>query len=345
MGSLYKYDMKLKQEDLNRALEEHKRVVEIYKETYSAKATGGKRDWRTYEQKLVLRIKTASRELEPILEEAYSMIEVSKAGRGRPHKVPLTKRVMILLLKDIFQLSNRRMANFLAFFTALTGIDLSYKSVERVYSDELARLVIHNMYAILLRRKGVEAVDTSGDGTGYALTVTKHYRNEREKELGGKTGRVEAKAKRKPFAYAFALMDLGTWMYIGYGASMKSEKEAFRRAVAMAKDVGVSVKTARLDKYYSCKSIITEFDPGTRVYILPKKNATVNGRLAWKQALKSYVDEPFAHLREYFKRNNSESGFSADKRLCGWKVWQKREERIGTSLLCKGLWHNIMLLG
>lgn len=342
MDGLYKYDMKLRQEDLDRALEEHKRVVEIYKEKYPAER---KRDWRTYEQRLVLRIKTASRELEPILEEAYAMVEVSKSGRGRPHKVPLTKRVMILLLKDVFQLSNRRMANFLAFFTALTGIDLSYKSVERVYSDELARLVIHNMYVILLRRKGIKAADTSGDGTGYALTVTKHYRSEREKELKKSKASAEAKAKRKQFAYAFALMDLGTWMYIGYGTSMKSEKEAFRKAVAMAKDIGVSVRTARLDKYYSCKSITLEFDPGTRVYILPKKNAKVNGRLAWKQVLRSYVDEPYSHLREYFKRNNSESGFSADKRLCGWKVWQKREERIGTSLMCKGLWHNLMQLG
>ena len=336
--------MKLRQEDLDKALEKHKQVVEIYKEKYSAET---KRDWRTYEQRLALRIRMASKELEPVLAEAYAMIEVSKTSRGRPPKVQLTKKVMLLLLKDIFQLSNRKMANLLAFFTALTDVELSYKSVERVYSDGLARLVIHNMYVILAKRKGITNADASGDGTGYALTVTKHYRSERAKELGkpGKARRAEAKTARKPFAYAFALMDLGTWMYIGYGTSMKSEKEAFRKAVSMAKDIGISVKAARLDKYYSCKSITLEFEPGTRVYILPKKNATVNGRLAWKQVLRSYVDEPYSHLREYFKRNNSESGFSADKRLCGWRVCQRLEDRISTSLMCKGLWHNLMLIG
>jgi hypothetical protein len=51
--------MKLRQKDLDKALEEHKSIVEIYKEKYSAEAEKGKRDWRTYEQRLALRIKTA----------------------------------------------------------------------------------------------------------------------------------------------------------------------------------------------------------------------------------------------------------------------------------------------
>lgn len=78
-----------------------------------------------------MRIKTASKELEPIIEEAYSMINM-KTSRGRPETVPITKKVLILLLKDIFQLSNRKMANLLAMFTALTGIDISYKKMELV---------------------------------------------------------------------------------------------------------------------------------------------------------------------------------------------------------------------
>ncbi len=39
-----------------------------------------------------------------------------------------------------------------------------------------------------------------------------------------------------------------------------------------------------------------------------------------------------------------ESGFSVDKRTSGWKVWQKLPERIETVIMCKGLWHNLMLL-
>ena len=125
--------MELTQNHLDNALKEHKNIVEIYKEKYT---TENKRDWRTYEQRLAMRIKTASKELETIVEEAYSRINVSKPGKGRPLKIPVTNKVTILLLKDIFQLSNRKMANFLTFFTILTDIDISYKTVERTYSDE-----------------------------------------------------------------------------------------------------------------------------------------------------------------------------------------------------------------
>ena len=183
--------MRLTQNHLHKALQEHERIVKLYKKKYSS---ANKRDWRTYEQRLALRIEKAAEELEPIIEEAYSMIDISKPNKGRPQTVPITKKVMILLLKDIFQLSNRKMANMLALFSALTGIKLSYKSVERIYSDELARMIIHNMFILLVKKKGIKNVDVSGDGTGYSLTITKHYRNE--------------KSDRKCFAYVFALMDI-----------------------------------------------------------------------------------------------------------------------------------------
>lgn len=346
---------RLMQNHLFKALNQHTRMVELYKRKYSEdrKTRDGKRDWRTYEQRLALRIKMASNELEPIAKEAYSMIDTAKGTMGRPEKVPVYKKVMLLLLKDIFQLSNRKMANLLAMFTALTGIDISYKTVERIYSDELARMVINNMFMIMVKGKSIENADTSGDGTGYSLTVTRHYRNEREKELKSisKTeGHNSTKAngnngKKRLFVRSFALMDLDTRMYIGYGTSMKSEKEAFLKAKDMAERIGVSINSIRLDKYFSGQSITEVFDKSTTIYIIPKSNATIRGSPEWKRIVRSFVDDQLSHLKEYYKRNSSESGFSGDKRLCGWKIWQKRDDRIDTSLMCKGVWHNLMLLG
>lgn len=244
------------QKQLDKTLVELDHIINEYKQKYSVKP---ERDWRTYEQRLARRMKKAAEEIEPIIEEAYSTIGTTKPDeRGRPSKIPVTKRVLILLLKDIFQLSNRRMSNLLMFFTLLTGIDLSYKSIERAYSDELVKMTIHNMFAIMTKAKGIENADVSGDGTGYGLTVTKHYRNERQKELSGK------ECDRKAFVYAFALMDMDTRMYIGYGTSMRSEKEAFRAALGMAKGMGIDMRSARLDKYYSYRSIVNEFGDDTR---------------------------------------------------------------------------------
>src|SRR3989338_5967332 len=170
---------RLMQKHLDIALKKHKYIVEIYKSKYSEDK---KRDWRTYEQRLAMRIKEASREIEPVIEQAYSMIKISKPCGGRPKKIPITKLVLILLLKDIFQLSNRKMANLLAFFTALTGIDVGHKTVERIYSDELARATIHNTFLIMTKQKGIENSDASGDGTGYSLTV-KNITETKEKKI------------------------------------------------------------------------------------------------------------------------------------------------------------------
>ena len=40
-------------------------------------------------------------------------------------------------------------------------------------------------------------------------------------------------------------------------------------------------------------------------------------------------------------RKNSESQFSADKRTTGWRIQQRREDRIRTAAMCKGTWHNL----
>jgi transposase len=345
---------------LDVALKDHEQIVELYKEKYSEdrKTRDGKRDWRTYEQRIALRMKNASMELKPVVEEAYSMIDVQKSNRGQPEKASVTAKVLMLLIKDIFGISNRKMANMLSFFSVFTGIDISYKTVERAYSDELARMTIHNAFVILVRRKGIKHADVSGDGTGYSLTVTKHYRNEREKELKklaqkehdkknhNEVDNTDSKLKKKAraFVYAFALMDLDSHMYIGYGVGMNSEHEAYHKALGMANGMGIEIGSVRLDKLYSYQSITEDFGRETKIFVIPKKNATIRGPSSWKRIIRSFVTEPFGYLSEYYKRNNSESGFSVDKRVCGWKVWQKLPERIETAIMCKGLWHNLMLL-
>ena len=112
----------------------------------------------------------------------------------------------------------------------------------------------------------------------------------------------------------------------------------------MARSMGISANSIRLDKYYSNRTILKDF-PDAKIYIIPKKNATIRGPKEWKEILVRFIEDIFSYLSEDYQRNNSESGFSADKRMCGWKVWQKKEERIDTCLLCKGIWHNMMRIG
>ena len=98
---------------------------------------------------------------------------------GRPKKVDLEKRVMLFLFARLMDKSNRDVEELLELFEPLFWIKVSYKTIERLYSDEEVKLALHNLF-ILLLKEGVSG-DFSGDGSGYSLTITKHYRSNPKK--------------------------------------------------------------------------------------------------------------------------------------------------------------------
>lgn len=305
-----------------------------YKLTHPKK----KRDWRTYEQQLMYKIKEAVRNIEPFVEEAIATIKIGKGG-GREPELMLKQKVILLLIKEIFDRSNRNMASMMALFSLLSGIDVSYKTIERLYSDPEVDMTLHNLHVLILKKKGVNNVDASADGTGYSLTIKKNYATECAKRKD-KIKEHDVKIKKRQFVYSFKILDLATWLYVAYGTSFKSEKEACNKAKEMLNETGIKLISIRLDKYHSTQSSVDSFKE-TKVYIIPKKNASVKGSLKWKNTMKEYVRNTLAYLEEYYKRENSESGFSQDKRWFGWKVEQRREDRIDTAIACSNILHNL----
>jgi len=320
-------------------------LLKQYKESKNGEK---KRDWRTYEQRLMHRIKEGIKNLEPLIDEATKVVEVHR-GKGRKPDITLKQKVILILLKELFGKSNRMMASMLSVFSLLSNVDISYKTVERLYSDPEVEMAIHNLHILVLKKKkGVKLfdVDTCGDGTGYSLTVRKHYasetrkRKDKVKEAGGKKGNKSKKA----FVYSFKMLDIGTKMYIvAYGTSFRSEKQAFEKAMEMIKDRGINIESIRLDKYYSFPSYVDMFEDA-KVYVIPRKNATLRGSWKWKKTMMEFVHNTLPYLEQYYLRNNSESGFSVDKRWFGWGVEQRREDRINTAMACTDLWHNLFNL-
>lgn len=151
------------------------------------------------------------------------------------------EKALIILTKEIMKLGNRRMAYELPLF----GVDLtiSHKTVERLYSDPIVIMILNNLFIDTLKRKEVWKSEAVGDGTGYSLTETKHYRSIREK--------IGESVKKGQFVYSFALMDFSTRMYIGYAVSMKSEKDAYLKALEIIANVRIDLKSVRLDRYHS----------------------------------------------------------------------------------------------
>ncbi|MEK6869353.1 MAG: hypothetical protein AABX74_03940 [Nanoarchaeota archaeon] len=114
----------------------------------------------------------------------------------------------------------------------------------------------------------------------------------------------------------------------------------------MLEGLGVAIHSIRLDKYYQQGTVklLQEKFGNVKFYIIPKKNATIRGSLEWKNMLKRFIEDTKAFLKEYFQRNQSESGFAEDKKRTGWRMGQKRPDRIDTSNMLTGLWHNLYWL-
>jgi|SRR3989338_7991504 len=303
------------------------------------------RDWRTYEQEFARRARTCFNELEPLVEGAVSSINITTGeNRGNDPKLTIKQKVLLLLLKHFCGKSNRTMEWMIVLFLWLTDIDVSYKTIERLYSDEAVKLAIFNLHSLILKKKGIDKADCSGDGTGHAIYIAQHYATSVQKLKD----KVKENTGTLKFVYSFALMDIKQRIYIGYGTSFKSEKDAFQKALEMAKELGVKIESLRLDKYYSAEAYVNlcqEYLGKVKLFIIPKSNIAHLGVGEWCLTVYRFMEDTNAFLEEYFQRNQSESGISEDKKRTGWRFAQKREDRVATAYGLTVMWHNLFWLG
>jgi len=327
--------VKITAKDVRRRVKELPEIVEAYKKDHPKKA----RDYTEYEKSFKKRLKKSIRNLNKLIDESIMRISVYYRNKDR-HSLSLRKRMRLILVKELTEKGNRKTANILELFSMLCGTDISYKTVERLYDDEFLKLALFNLLVISLKKRDVKIIDVCGDATGYSLTITKHYSSYVQK--------LKDKAKdgdltKRAFVYNFALMDLKTKMYVCFGSSLKSEKEAFDKAMQMLRNIDVKIKSIRLDRYYSCAVYVNQFSD-SKVYIIPKKNVTLEQGSKWTETLGNFLCNTVEYLEEYFKRNNSESGWASDKKMFGWKISQKLSERMDMRLFVRMVWHNLILI-
>ena len=67
------------------------------------------------------RIKTAMKNLDPLIQEAVSSIKIIPRP-GHPHSLTLEQRVKLILVKQLVGESNRMFANMLAVFSMLVHV-------------------------------------------------------------------------------------------------------------------------------------------------------------------------------------------------------------------------------
>jgi transposase len=93
------------------------------------------------------------KELDPLVREAISGIQVH-IGPGHTYNFTLENRVKLLLIKQLVGESNRMSSGMPVIFSMLSDIDVSYKSVERLYSDMEVIIAIHYLHILLPKKKG-----------------------------------------------------------------------------------------------------------------------------------------------------------------------------------------------
>ena len=310
-------------------------IIKEYKELNPQK----KRDYGKYEIEFKRRLKTAIVNLDELIYESIKGFDYFSKNENK-HSLPLAKRMRLILVKELTEKGNRKIANLLDLFSIVGGTDISYKTVERLYSDDKIVLGLHNLFILILNKRGIKNIDACGDATGYSLIISKHYSSYAQK-LKDKV--KESKNTKKAFVFKFALMDLETKMYVCYGSSLKSEKEAFDKAMQMLSKIDVTINSIRLDRYYSFPCYVNQFK-NSKVFIIPRKNVELANRFKWHETLREFLLNTMEYLKEYFQRNNSEAGWASDKKMFGWKISQKLENRIDVSLFVRAVWHNLLLL-
>ncbi len=312
---------------------------------YNNSKEKSKRDFSKYESNYLKRLKQAIYFFQDLTKKAIKLTNFSHQNKmGRPEKLSLEQRVKILLIQRYMQKSNREMSETLMLFAYLEDIDISYKTIERLYDDNRIRIVLFNMNSLIYKELNLVKSKVSGDGTGFMLSIKEHYASIAQKLK--EKGKVNTK-RRKTF-YSFTLMDIEKRIYLAYGTSYKSEKEAYNKAIEMLKEINVSLESIRLDRYYSGKNLVKSLNKhfnGIKCYLIPKKRTIVRGCSAWLKMLNEFYTNTNNYFEEYFKRNQSESGFSEDKRRFGWRIPQKIESRIDIAYFSIFTWHNLLWVG
>jgi len=97
------------------------------------------------------------------MHQAAKQIQQQNKPFGRPPTTSPEQKALILLQKDLVQFSSRKMANLLPLFTNLNQVQTSYKTIQRAYSNPLVRLIIHNLFILLVKEKKIKHPHTSGD--------------------------------------------------------------------------------------------------------------------------------------------------------------------------------------
>jgi hypothetical protein len=123
-----------------KSLRESKEILEKYGQVY---------DFAEYERRR-RKVENKINEFPSLVKEAASMITIAKTA-GRPKKINLLGRTYLFFITRVLNKSNRDTKSLLgSLLEALIEDEISYKYIERLYSDEQVTMVLHNVLMLMI---------------------------------------------------------------------------------------------------------------------------------------------------------------------------------------------------
>jgi transposase len=241
-------------------------------------------NWNKYNFALIGEAKLISK----IKELVDSCAQIQQSGRGRPLTNPkdLTKAI---LLAELLCLPERQAEGYSKLFQ--NSLRITSHLDDRVIGNAYNRLeVLFLLKQIFDKTKTSDGI-LAGDGTGLETTRKQNY-----------------EANKISGDYFVSIVDSREIVQ----AFDMSHKEC-KSMHSLIQEV--DGKSLCLDAGFVDRELTNEINElGMKPFIFPKKNITLNGRMAWKLMFLELYNETQEWLREYHQRSHCESFHSSFKR-------------------------------
>ena len=230
-----------------------------------------------------------------IRESVNAVKSINTEGRvGRP-STDAKVLAKALLFCELIQLPERQAQRWLELLGPFLGIHktLDDRVIGEAYDKPEVAFILKQVFDNTKTSDG----KLFGDGTGLETSRKQNYESTKNKKEG---------------QYMVSVVD-SREIVQAFEISGVQECQIMHRLVKELKGNTLALDAGFIDRELVSK--ISEL--GMKPYIFPKKNAVLNGRLAWKLMYLGLYKDVQAWLKEYHQRSHCESFHSSFKRVCG----------------------------
>lgn len=215
-----------------------------------------------------------------------------RVGRPLTDAKALAKAILFC---ELIQLPERQAQGWLDIVGPFLGIyeKLDDRVIGEAYDRPEVAFILKQVFDNAKTSDGI----LMGDGTGLEMSRKQNYESTKNKKAG---------------QYMVSVVD-SREVVQAFEISGVQEAQIMHRLV-----VELNGNVLCLDAGFVDRELISKIDElGMKPYVFPRKNLTLNGRLAWKLMYLSLYEDAQAWLKEYHQRSHCESFHSSFKRVCG----------------------------